>query len=149
MSRGRILLGIGGAGVTTLAALFGTSQIKERNYQTKMRKFRETAKKVNGYLSKHGWGDTKLYDPEHVMWDKKFRYLESTGWTDPRFTYLPKEAKNSPDDFKNFCFETLELNAEDVVKGDGLNPSDIHPTKGYWDYCSENGTGFKQLMEGQ
>ncbi|AEW45812.1 hypothetical protein MHC_04780 [Mycoplasma haemocanis str. Illinois] len=145
MKRGRILLGIGGAGVTTLAALFGTSQIKERNYQTKMRKFRETAKRVNGYLSSTGWGDAKLYDPEHVMWNKKFSYFESSMWNDAKFTHLPKEAKNSLDDFKNFCFETIELNAKDVL-GNDLSASNIAPTKGYWDYCLETDHGLRQLM---
>ncbi|AEW45672.1 hypothetical protein MHC_04080 [Mycoplasma haemocanis str. Illinois] len=147
MSKGRILLGIGGAGVTTLAALFGTSQVKERNYQTKMRKFRETAKKVNGYLNEASWGDAKIYDPEHVIWDKRFRYLESTMWGDANLVHFSEDAKNSLDGFKNFCFEKMESNAEELRGQWGTSPTNIPATQGYWEHCLINNQEFRQLNE--
>ncbi|AEW45457.1 hypothetical protein MHC_02975 [Mycoplasma haemocanis str. Illinois] len=150
MSRGRILLGIGGAGITALAALFGTSQIKERNYQTKMRKFRETAKKVNGYISdlsaKQLWDkNTKVYDPEHEIWDKRFSYLKSKQWSEADLEYLPEDAKKNLAAFKNFCFETLESNANDIVGEHGLSASNIPPQKAYWTYCLVSELEFRQL----
>ncbi|AEW45694.1 hypothetical protein MHC_04190 [Mycoplasma haemocanis str. Illinois] len=145
MSRGRILLGIGGAGVTTLAALFGTSQIKEHNYQTKMRKFRETAKKVNEYLSSQAaWKNMKVYDPENVIWDKHFRYFSSQMWNDPNQIHFPKEAKDSLDGFKNFCFEKMESNEKELPT---INPSSISAREGYWEHCLISDVGFKQLNE--
>ncbi|AEW45460.1 hypothetical protein MHC_02990 [Mycoplasma haemocanis str. Illinois] len=150
MSRGWILLGIGGAGITTLAALFGTSQIKERNYQTKMRKFRETAKKVNGYIqqisSKGQWAkDEKVYDPEHVIWEKRWNYLTSQGWSDTNLKNFPEEAKDNLDVFKTFCFEQMELHANDLLGDYGVSSSWIGSHNGYWEHCLINDLSFKQL----
>ncbi|AEW45480.1 hypothetical protein MHC_03100 [Mycoplasma haemocanis str. Illinois] len=148
MSRGKILLGFGGAGVTTLAALFGNSKIKEHNYRIKMEKFRKTAKRVNGYLNdlvnRREWDkDTKIYDPEHEIWDRKFQsYMNQ--WHDNKFQYVPPKVKNNLESFKNFCFEQMESNAEKDLKD--INASNIPPEKGYLEYCLVSDVELKQLI---
>ncbi|AEW45482.1 hypothetical protein MHC_03110 [Mycoplasma haemocanis str. Illinois] len=148
MSRGRILLGISGAGATALAALFGNSKIKEHNYRIKMEKFRKTAKKVNeALLKEYLWGNTKVYDPEHAIWEKKFLAYEERKWTDENFEHTPKEAMNNLESFRNFCFEKMEQNLQELTGEHGVNPSSIPAVTGYWDYCLVSDNEFKQLTE--
>ncbi|CBY93221.1 hypothetical protein HF1_12130 [Mycoplasma haemofelis str. Langford 1] len=147
MSIWRIALGIGGVGVTAVGAWLGISKKKEHDnhHRLKMTKFRGTVKKVNGYLTDQKWSTIKMYDPEHGIWGKKFDSYVSRNWKGSELQFVPEEIKNDPEAFKDFCFEKLEANANDL-NGDNLSGT-IPPEKGFWDYCLVTDLEFKQLNE--
>ncbi|AEG73531.1 hypothetical protein MHF_1295 [Mycoplasma haemofelis Ohio2] len=147
MSIVRILLGIGGFGATAAGIWFGLDRKKQDDlYQAKMTKFRETAKKVNGYLAANSWRE-KLYDPEHWIWNKKLDAYESQNWSG-KLSHIPPEIRNNPEAFKDFCFGKLEENADDLNKSDGVAlTGSLSPEKMFWDYCLVAELEFKQLSE--
>nr|WP_014272439.1 hypothetical protein [Mycoplasma haemocanis] len=129
------------------AAAFGVAVIygfdaweSFKSNEAKILGFRQTTQQVNDYLSSNkrygGW--YVLADPEHKVWDKKFK-LFSAHWDSPWENYgkvFPEEARKSKEDLRDFCFKSIEENIDDTKDESNAYLDQVSdPKKGFWDLC--------------
>ncbi|CBY92681.1 hypothetical protein HF1_06730 [Mycoplasma haemofelis str. Langford 1] len=120
-----------------------------RSGEAKLLRFRQTTKKVNDYLSSNqrysGW--YVLADPEHKIWDKKFK-LFSAHWNSPWENYgkiFPMEARKSKEAMRDFCFRKIEENADDTKDESNVYLDQVSdPKKGFWDLCLDSKNSLEE-----
>ncbi|CBY92990.1 hypothetical protein HF1_09820 [Mycoplasma haemofelis str. Langford 1] len=139
MSVKRALFGVSGITVTSIGVWLLTGKERESNhYKTKVTRFRNIAQEVNVSLSTQ---NLTLRDPEHGFWTQRFQLYNSQNWNKDDLDVIPEEARVSEEGMKDFRFEKIEANKEDIKEGGSLLSElsgDLSRDEKFWDHCLDS-----------